>query len=155
MARKAAAALCLEHLVAEHIVLRNKPIGLNVVWIDVLIRQRTDFPTALAATLGAEAVHLALIVIFDEALPAMAEITLLHERHFLKLHVNVAARSFHLALCRAVCSRKSRKQIIEAAVLLNHHDDMRDVTRSPGTVLKRRNAVRQNAEGGAAAGRAA
>ncbi len=47
-------------------------------------------------------------------------------------NVSVAAGRLQLSLRRAVRSRKRREKIIETAILLNHHDHVRDILRTAG-----------------------
>src|ERR1700722_3505474 len=75
MRGKAAAALRLEQLIGENVLLRHRPVGRDLFGINELEHFSPRFPGAVvAAALLTEAVHLAAVVVADEAVVGVAEV---------------------------------------------------------------------------------
>src|SRR5579863_7839700 len=103
MRGEAAATLCLEHLVGQHILLGELPVRPDLRRVDVLV----DFGAGLsrafaAAALQIELVHLALVPILEIAFPRVAPVAWRVQVYLLKWNVLVSRWQLFHPLSRSI-----------------------------------------------------
>ncbi len=95
MRREASAALGLEHVIAEHVLLRDRPVGRDLLRIDVLVDRRPGFAGArdLVAVLRTEPIHEAVIVVVEESVVVVVVVARRDEVDLLERNVLVTTRT--------------------------------------------------------------
>ena len=128
---KAAAALSLKHRVGQNVLLGDVPILGDVAFAHVLIDQGAGglpLTAADAARNQVKAVHLAAVVSGPKRAMAVRDIGRHQQRVGLEvdplIDVTVALLYLHLSPRRTVGAGERGKQIVEAAILLHHDDDV-------------------------------
>ena len=114
-----AARLRSKHVVREPVLLRHRPVRLDLIWIHVFIR--ASWASFVADVDGAPAVHLPAVVFGGEREMAIIEVKLGVEIAFFEL---CPAAVFVLTAANSVRTREMREQIIEAVIFLDDYNDV-------------------------------
>ncbi len=131
------APLRLEHVVGKRVLFGHRPIGPNLSGIDVAQRIRAGETAGTARTEpdAVESIHFTAVVLGDESGMQVIEV-LTGER---RLHQFEMLPGVKRSVQRAFGTGIRGEEIVEAAVLLDYHDDVLDLLRRWG---RRRNTRR-------------